>query len=79
MDTCQQDARISELESRVADLEEFIMTSLVFRLEDLADSLVAGTATPGAHAEILADIRRVADKARSDGWCDGVDEADQRP
>ena len=64
--------KIRRLEERVEHLEHFIMQSLIFRVEDLAEVVetsLTGTSSPKSR-EVTAHARHVADKARVASWTD---------
>jgi len=63
-------AKIKQLEERIEQLERFMMNSLVFCVEDLAEA-VNGHSTPNARTEESAAwARKIADKARVAGFDD---------
>jgi hypothetical protein len=65
-------AKVRRLEERVEHLEHFIMESLVFRVEDLAELVdeSMGSIPRSRSREIAGHARHVADKARVSGWKD---------
>lgn len=66
------ESRIRRLETRVEHLEHFIMQSLVFRVEDLAELVddSMGSEPRSQSRTIAAHARHLADKARVSGWTD---------